>query len=330
LNDFGRMASPAKRRKIDKDSKSSPVGSRNLEYFFSKQKKHISSRAANGVAQSESLTPGSSELMDEQLAKKLQAEWDQEVVSPTAIPSSSTTEVPAPVQTNSGREVNYLNHSRQEQQEEDIYSAGDIPSTENNEGVRVDSKPSAPPTHTKGKDTLSLQSAGSAEDTTSSTIPFDESPLVFDHLKYVPDLQRHWATEGGDAPYSLLTRCFVLVNSTQSRIKIVDTLVNLLRTIIEGDPSSLLPSVRMQQKSNCYITPLPNNHPPVALSLKRHTLEALKYLISKSIITSKEILGLIFVPGMACYKFNISSLHISRARFRWLCDFKGFETSVWP
>lgn len=35
----------------------------------------------------------------------------------------------------------------------------------------------------------------------------------------------------------------MLVNSTQSRIKIVDTLVNLLRTIIEGDPDSLLPTV---------------------------------------------------------------------------------------
>jgi DNA ligase-1 len=40
-----------------------------------------------------------------------------------------------------------------------------------------------------------------------------------------------------------LTRCFILINSTTSRIKIVDTLVNLLRTIIEGDPSSLLPAV---------------------------------------------------------------------------------------
>ena len=36
----------------------------------------------------------------------------------------------------------------------------------------------------------------------------------------------------------------MLVNSTQSRIKIVDTLVNLLRVIIEADPKSLLPTVR--------------------------------------------------------------------------------------
>jgi DNA ligase-1 len=228
-----------------------------LDYFFSKQKKDIPTRAANSVAQGESLAHDNSELTDEQLAKKLQAEWDHEVVSSRAIPSSSVIQVPAPAQTESNKEVELLSSSGQEQEKEDIYGVEDFPSTKKNEGGKVDIKPSAAPPHTKSKDTLSLQSAGSAEDTTSSTIPFDESPLMFDPLKYVPDLQRHWAAEGGDASYSLLTRCFVLVNSTQSRIKIVDTLVNLLRTIIEGDPTSLLPTVRMQQKSNCYITPFP-------------------------------------------------------------------------
>jgi len=69
--------------------------------------------------------------------------------------------------------------------------------------------------------------------------------LTFEPAKYIEDLQGHWAAEGGNASYALLTKCFVLVNSTQSRIKIVDTLVNLLRVIIEGDPSSLLPTVRV-------------------------------------------------------------------------------------
>ncbi|KAK5240405.1 hypothetical protein LTR16_010679, partial [Cryomyces antarcticus] len=36
---------------------------------------------------------------------------------------------------------------------------------------------------------------------------------------------------------------------TQSRIKIVDTLVNLLRVIIEGDPDSLLPAVWLATNS---------------------------------------------------------------------------------
>lgn len=91
--------------------------------------------------------------------------------------------------------------------------------------------------------TLFLQSAVESKDTISSTIPFDQSPLTFDPSTYLPELQEQWTPEGGHASYALLTQCFVLVNSTQSRIKIVDTLVNFLRTIIEGDPGSLLPAV---------------------------------------------------------------------------------------
>jgi DNA ligase-1 len=96
----------------------------------------------------------------------------------------------------------------------------------------------------RSNNTLSLQSTASAEDIISSNVPFDENPLTFNPSKYVAELQGHWAAEGGDASYAILIRCFVLVNSTQSRIKIVDTLVNLLRVIIEADPKSLLPTVR--------------------------------------------------------------------------------------
>ena len=91
---------------------------------------------------------------------------------------------------------------------------------------------------------LSLQSTASAEDGISSIIPFDESPLTFQAARYVSELRNHWSTDDGAASYSVLTRCFILVNSTQSRIKIVDTLVNFLRVIIEADPESLLPAVR--------------------------------------------------------------------------------------
>ena len=106
-------------------------------------------------------------------------------------------------------------------------------------------RPRNPPvSELKNKSTLSLQSAGSAEDTISSAIPFDESPLTFDPSKYIADLQGHWSKEGGDASYASLTHCFVLVNGTQSRIKIVDTLTNMLRLVIESDPTSLLPTVR--------------------------------------------------------------------------------------
>ncbi|KAK4077272.1 hypothetical protein Purlil1_12396 [Purpureocillium lilacinum] len=82
-----------------------------------------------------------------------------------------------------------------------------------------------------------------AEDTDTSSMPLDESPLIFDPSRYVTQLQEHWAADGGNASYGLLTRCFVLVNATTSRIKIVDTLDNFLRVLIEADPSSLLPAV---------------------------------------------------------------------------------------
>lgn len=272
------MASPAKRRKIDKDSKSSSASSRNLDYFFSRQKKDLLSLAANGNEQGDSLADDPPELTDEQLAKRLQTEWDQKAVSPKAIPSSSAIDVLAQAQTGSG-EVRYPNVGGKEQQNEDIHRTEVFLSADKKEEWKVDNKTSSAP-HTKSKTTLSLQSAVSAEDTISSTIPFDESLLTFDPNKYIPDLRKHWATEGHDASYSLLTRCFVLVNNTQSRIKIVDTLVNLLRTVIEGDPSSLLPAVGIQREA------IPH-YLYQCFYINSYGLEAFEYFKFKALLTFK-------------------------------------------
>jgi len=73
--------------------------------------------------------------------------------------------------------------------------------------------------------------------------------LAFDSLKYARELKAYWSTEGGNASYALLTRAFILANATTSRIKIVDTLVNFLRVLIEGDPSSVLPAVWLATNS---------------------------------------------------------------------------------
>ncbi len=102
----------------------------------------------------------------------------------------------------------------------------------------------ATPSKEQAKNTLSLQSVTTAEDLVSESLPLDESPLAFEPARYIPQLQDRWSAEDGNASYALLIRCFVLVNGTQSRIKIVDTLVNCLRILIEADPSSLLPAVR--------------------------------------------------------------------------------------
>lgn len=237
------MAPPTKKRKVRNDTKSSPAIPRNLDFFFGRPTEAAAAAVPTAGDAGQKSGDG---LTDEQLARKLQAEWAQEDVGRPLL---------------NGSEGDGTSGKKEHLPDNDADEAG-IGELQEPAGItlcRADGAKSGeeaskleeiPPVASsssllfspKGK-TLSLQSAGSAEDTISSTVPFDESPLIFDPSKYVAKLQGHWAAEGGDASYALLTRCFVLINSTQSRIKIVDTLVNLLRVIIEGDPSSLLPTV---------------------------------------------------------------------------------------
>ncbi|KAI1469296.1 ATP-dependent DNA ligase [Daldinia caldariorum] len=223
------MSSPTKKRKLNSGNpKSSGLPSRGLEYFFSKQKE---SKSPNGKIpddkKSDGEAPNQDQVMtDEEFARKLQAEWDKEAESVGRVSGS-----PA------------------------VAAVSDPPkSDENFEAIHVpltSSDPLVGPKkgEIKSKGTLSLQSVTASVDTVSENIPFDESPLTFDPSKYIPQLQEHWASDGGNASYALLTRCFVLINSTSSRIKIVDTLVNCLRVLIEGDPESLLPAVWLATNS---------------------------------------------------------------------------------
>lgn len=220
------MPSPAKKRKLNNDGKQPSIPSRGLDYFFSKQKQngavhqHSATDQADGV---EDAKPDH-ELTDEELARKLQAQWDQEDAQRARDAADSTNQGVAPAQL------------------ETPESSGT-----NTERTTEPAKPreDAPVSALDGdkKGTLSLQSVAASVDTVSESIPFDESPLTFEPSKYVHLLRDHWNSEGGDASYALLTRCFILINGTTSRIKIVDTLVNCLRVLIEADPSSLLPAV---------------------------------------------------------------------------------------
>lgn len=219
------MASPAKKRKLNSDSKQPPKG---LEYFFAKQKQNAPdpvSEKPDGPA-----TPNHQELTDEELARKLQAEWAKEDAQ-------------------AGRSIG--DQARPEpENDQDV----EQPKTQRT-GVETPETPgtpnSAPPSAFKqmGKNTLSLQSMADAEESVSATIPLDESPLTFEPAKYIPDLQKAWAAEGGNASYALLTRCFVLVGGTTKRIKTVDALVNCVRLLIEADPASLLPAVWLATNS---------------------------------------------------------------------------------
>ncbi|KAL2192703.1 hypothetical protein P885DRAFT_64645 [Corynascus similis CBS 632.67] len=219
------MSSPAKKRKLNSDGKQSSVPAKGLEYFFSKQRQNgTSSNTASKHEGSVSVEPEqrNEPLTDEEFARKLQAEWDAEITG------SSSHNTPGP------------------QAHQDDAAA--VEASLSTRGTPLPSEPtatqsSAPVQPSKGKSTLSLSSAAATEDQTAASIPLDESPLTFDPAKYIPQLQASWAADGGDATYALLARCFVLVNGTQSRIKIVDTLVNCIRLLIEGDPSSLLPAV---------------------------------------------------------------------------------------
>ncbi|KYG40290.1 hypothetical protein M433DRAFT_41420, partial [Acidomyces richmondensis BFW] len=196
------MSTPNKRRKKN-DYQSSPQSVRSLDYFFGKQQAAQGAKQgrADDCAYAHVVQDGegnSEELTDEQLARKLQAEWDAQV----------------------SRQQTHEPHSR----------------------FAVEGKTQHAPENGK-RDTLSLQSIIAEEDRISFTVPFDQSPLLFDPQRYLPSLRKLWDAEGGAVTYAILTHCFVLVNATQSRIKIVDTLVNFIRTMIEGDPESLLPAV---------------------------------------------------------------------------------------
>ncbi|KAI0104628.1 hypothetical protein GGR51DRAFT_223467 [Nemania sp. FL0031] len=231
------MPSPAKKRKLNSDSKNS-LPSRGLEYFFAKQRDQNGSQSSvkNEKEPTADATTAAKhhEMTDEELARKLQDEWNREEAG------SSTTAPRAASSASNGKEYGGLTTLSQ-----DLQLDKDAPVLDRIPTPSEPPKPSTVETSTKGKakGTLALQSVVASIDTVSESIPFDESPLTFDPDKYIPQLREHWASDGGNASYALLTRCFVLVSGTSSRIKIVDTLVNCLRILIQGDPDSLLPAV---------------------------------------------------------------------------------------
>ena len=240
------MMSTPKRRKPN-DYQSSPQTVRSLDYFFGKQSKQQEVKSSDKLDLDDSVDTvtvkvnneekqSTQDLTDEELARKLQGQWDQQdrlqrrqEQDNTGFSSGLTVEAKVVA-------LDAEESSRATVEDTLLTCRENVPIAKVEEFSLQGSG--------KGtKATLSLQSATAQEDIVSSTVPFDESPLTFLPSRYLPELKKHWAAEGGNASYALLTRCFMLINSTQSRIRIVDTLVNFLRTIIEGDPESLLSTV---------------------------------------------------------------------------------------
>lgn len=245
------MSTPTKRRKPN-SYRSSPQAVGSLDFFFGKKKEETSpnvrdrdnvlEKAPSAEIVVERKTTQGQKLTDEELARKLQHEWDEQdkVRDQDRAKVGKISEV-----------ANYNGEGPSEDGDHKVFDLAKVSADAQDPSADYDTPVSRNQTRNdRGDGTLALQSTASAEDAVSSTISFDENPLTFDPGKCLPELRKHWATQGGGASYSLLTRCFVLVNSNQSRIKIVDTLVNFLRTIIEGDPESLLPAV-----SFCILTP---------------------------------------------------------------------------
>ncbi|KAF3491473.1 uncharacterized protein GIQ15_00990 [Arthroderma uncinatum] len=220
------MASPAKKRKKN-ESNESPQKIRSIASYFS--------GARQATPQ---LTPSTEhgELTDEELARKLQAEWNKQDQDNAELPTPETMAIEKPLQKDSPAT--------------DL--AASLASATDRSSIQTTPAPkSITGSGTKG--VLALQSSSAAEDTISSSLPFDQTPLAFDPLEHKEKLQAHWEADGGRASYAILARAFSLVNGTQSRIKIVDILVNALRLIIVGDPQSLLPAVWLA--TNAFVPP---------------------------------------------------------------------------
>jgi DNA ligase-1 len=228
------MASPAKKRKLNNGAKQSGPPTKGLEYFFAKQQKNaqvnptpVTDERANDGSENGQSGTDNGKFTDEELARKLQAEWDNETRTGPSGQAHTQRTVPEVIPAKTpADETERLEAAAEE--------ATPRPDNEvKTPGLQLN----------QGNKTLSLSSAAATEDVAAASIPLDESPLTFDPSRYIPQLQQSWSTDGGDASYALLTRCFVLVSGTSSRIKIVDTLVNCIRLLIEGDPDSLLPAV---------------------------------------------------------------------------------------
>ncbi|WEW55185.1 ATP-dependent DNA ligase [Emydomyces testavorans] len=209
------MSYPSRKRKRD-DAGDRSRPSRSIDSFFKSPKKqppHVDLRAPTTPPPERQL------LTDEELARKLQAEWDRDATS------------------------TYQNDARTESEANFALLSREL---EARDGTTPSHSPANPNGSASRKTTtgvLSLQTSTNAEDTISMSLPLDESPLTFEPYCYVQQLREFWKADGGHASYSIMARAFSLVNSTQSRIKIVDILVNLLRVLVEGDPNSLLPTV---------------------------------------------------------------------------------------
>ncbi|RKF57217.1 DNA ligase 3 [Erysiphe neolycopersici] len=220
---------PGKRRKLNKE----PLkANRGLHYFFGKQQNDLTSTVSSVISDDNTKLNITTAQTDEELARQLQYQWNQEDAEAKIAGQNNRHE-----KTSGGQTSLKSSSSSSFETSKSLETSNEVSGAIRKESAAIDLL------DIKREKTLCLQSSGFAEDTITSSIPFDENPLKFRPLKYWEEQKGYLVNAEGNATYALLARCFVLINSTSSRIKIVDTLTNFLRLLIEGEPSSLLPSV---------------------------------------------------------------------------------------
>ncbi|KAA8897075.1 hypothetical protein FN846DRAFT_783453 [Sphaerosporella brunnea] len=225
------MGSPAKKRK--KNPPGAPYKGKTLDHFFGKKatQKEATAAAVPTLAIKADARADGHGLTDEEYARKLAKEWGEEDQILGAEPENSM-----------------AGSKRRRSDSVDIES---VAAESNAQYTKISGTPeqkievleasssTVPVSPSKKQMEISVQ----AEDEILKTIealPLDKDPMAFNPGDY-RNLGENWPA--GKATYGLLTRAFILVDGTRSRITIVDTLVNLLRIMIELDPASLLPAV---------------------------------------------------------------------------------------
>ena len=234
------MASPTKRRKKNDGSGTPAAGAgvRTLDFFFGRKAVAV---AAGGKVEEKQKSEGmgvdgdggagveKEKETDEELARRLHEEWngvesaDGNVNVRGSGSGSRDDSVTAAVE----EEVVMI------WEKKGVLDGRDLSSQQEALSSKTVVPTSVPPT------TLDAETA-------HSTIPLDQDPLKFTPELYTPLLH---SFPNSRATYALLTHCFVLITSTRSRIKIVDTLTNLLRLLIISDSPSLLPAVWLATNS---------------------------------------------------------------------------------
>ncbi|EGE09473.1 DNA ligase I [Trichophyton equinum CBS 127.97] len=162
-----------KKRKVD--STGPPQNTRSIASYF----------GAGSKAKSQPIPRTEhDQLTDEQLARKLQTEWNKKSQdeSGSSTPGHRATET--------------LQEEKPRASDEVADASSSI-----EKGSLPDTPTLTPRKENKPRGILSLQSSSMAEDTISFSLPFDLSPLEFDPHEQKEILQAHWMRRAGKRPF---------------------------------------------------------------------------------------------------------------------------------